>query len=93
MTTATPGRRSSRRVWTSAHFPSKYNGPCPAARYARAVQHLKFGGALRAQEVWVGGRGPARYARTYFIINQGGAAVRDVFSLWKRCRPLSSALW
>ena len=49
-------------------------------RATRAV-HLKFGGALRAQRVGVGGRGPARYARILLLCHRGGAAVRDVFSL------------
>ena len=60
------------------------------------------GGALRAQFIeqfisnlaaryarkeWVGGRGPARYARTYFVIE---AERQFVTSLaWRRCRPLS----
>ena len=48
-------------------------------RATRAV-HLKFGGALRAQRVGVGGRGPARYARILLLCHRGGAAVRDVFS-------------
>ena len=63
-------------------------------RATRAV-HLKFGGALRAQGVGLGGRGPARYARTYFVTSRRGerqTRVRDVIILEKVPPSLISPL-
>ena len=70
------------------HFPSK---KWPLSGGALRAQFISNLAARYARKEWVGGRGPARYARTYFVIE---AERQFVTSLaWRRCRPLSSALW
>ena len=70
------------------HFSSK---KWPLSSGALRAQFISNLAARYARKEWVGGRGPARYARTYFVIK---AERQFVTSLaWRRCRPLSSALW
>ena len=70
------------------HFPSKKWPLSGGALRAQCISNLA---ARYARKEWVGGHGPARYARTYFVIE---AERHFVTSLaWRRCHPLSSALW
>ena len=60
------------------HFPSK---KWPLSGGALCAQFISILAARYARKEWVGGRGPARYARTYFVIEAERQFVRDVFSL------------